>query len=80
MAQPMRSHEHARATPPPPRDPTAVQRAYRRERAKRRHRQDRIYERRLAALRFTAVMVGLLALGGFLAMTVWQEIQRLFGL
>ena len=63
-----------------PLDPHAVGRAYRLERAKRRAREDRQRERRMAALRFVGVVVALLLTCVFLSLTVWQEIQRLFGL
>jgi hypothetical protein len=63
-----------------PLDPHAVGRAYRLERAKRRAREERLRERRMAALRFVAVVVALLLTCLFLSLTVWQEIQRLFGL
>ena len=64
----------------PPLDPSAVERAYRLERAKRRARLERKRERRLAALRFFTVLVALLAFGVFLTLTVWQQVERLFGL
>jgi type VI protein secretion system component VasF len=63
-----------------PLDPHAVGRAYRVERAKRRAREDRLRERKMAALRFVAAVVALLLTFVFLSLTVWQEIQRLFGL
>ena len=63
-----------------PLDPHAVGRAYRLERAKRRARENRLRERRLAALRFVVVVVALLLTCVLLSLTVWQEIQRLFGL
>jgi cell division septal protein FtsQ len=78
MAQPARRQAQAPETPPL--DPSAVQRAYRLERAKRRARERRALERRLAALRFAVVLVLLLALSAFITLTAWQQIQRLFGL
>jgi hypothetical protein len=78
MAQPARRRRHAEDLPPV--DPTAVQRAYRHERAKRRARERRAQERRLAGFRFTAVVFVLLVLSTALAYVVWQQIQRLFGL
>jgi len=64
----------------PPVDPNAVRRAYRLERAKRRVRERRAQEQRLARLRFLLVLV--LLTGGlvFLVSSVWNEVQRLFGL
>ncbi len=64
----------------PPIDPLAIERAYRFERAKRRARLERHRERRLAGLRFLAVVLTLLVLSVFLSLTIWEEIQRLFGL
>jgi hypothetical protein len=61
-------------------DPTAVQRAYRRERARRRAREDRAYERNLARLRFWLALTAVIATSVVLAIVIWNEIQRLFGL
>jgi hypothetical protein len=63
-----------------PVDPLAVNAAYRRERAKRRARVQRAHARRLAGARFFAMLGVLLAISVFLGLTIWQEIQRLFGL
>jgi hypothetical protein len=78
MAQPARYDEDASESPPV--DPLAIQRAYRRERARRRARKERMRERRLAGVRFLVVIAALLTLSSFLTLTIWQEIQRLFGL
>jgi hypothetical protein len=78
IAQPAPSSEHAPEDPPI--DPFAIRRAYRRERARRRARDDRRRERRLAGLRFLFFVSVLLTLSVFMTLTVWQEIQRLFGL
>ena len=64
----------------PPLDPHAVERAYRLERAKRRARVNRVRERRLAAIRFFAVLLALVGLSVFLLLTIWQQVERLFGL
>jgi hypothetical protein len=61
-------------------DPTAVQQAYRRERARRRAREDRKRERRLAALRFWLGVVVVIAIAITFAVFIWHEIHRLFGL
>ncbi|MEX2211170.1 MAG: hypothetical protein WD689_05345 [Gaiellaceae bacterium] len=74
MAEPLHVPES------PPVDPSAVRKAYRRERAKRRARRDRIREQRLAGFRFMVVLFALLALSVFLTLTAWHEVQRLFGL
>ena len=64
----------------PPVDPYAVDRAIVLQRARRQARIERRRARRLASLRFWFVVVALLALSGYVSVTVWREIQRLFGL
>jgi hypothetical protein len=61
-------------------DPTAVHRAYRRERARRWHRTERARERRLAGLRFWLAVVAVIATSVGLAIVIWNEIHRVFGL
>lgn len=78
MAQPARKRRRAEDAAPV--DPLAVQRAYRLERAKRHARLERQRARRRAGVRFFVMLALLLGLSVFLALTVWQEIQRLFGL
>ena len=78
MAQPARSRRREREAPPV--DRSAVARAYRQERAKRYARDRRAQERRLARLRFWLVVVLLTSAVLFLTLTVWNEIERLFGL
>jgi hypothetical protein len=63
-----------------PLDPTAIERAYRRERARRRARARHEQETRLARVRFWAVMVVLLAGSIALLVLVWHEVEQLFGL
>ncbi|HEY7208163.1 MAG TPA: hypothetical protein VH416_07965 [Gaiellaceae bacterium] len=63
-----------------PLDPTAVNRAYRRERARRRARARHEQEASLARVRFYAVM-GLLVAGSIvLLVLIWQEVAQLFGI
>lgn len=64
----------------PPFDPVAVDRAYLQERARRRVRIERTRERRRAALRFWAVLLTLVGVSVLLTLTVWREIERLFGI
>ena len=78
MAQPARSPRRQRQAPAV--DRSAVARAYRLERAKRYARERRDQERRLARLRFWLVLVLLLSAVLFLTLTVWNEVERLFGL
>jgi hypothetical protein len=61
-------------------DPTAVQQAYRRERLRRRAREDRRRERMLAGLRFWLAVALVIATSVTLAVLIWHEIHRLFGL
>jgi hypothetical protein len=61
-------------------DPTAVARAYRRERARRRAREDRARARQLAGLRFWLAVSLVVGTSVGLAIVIWHEIHRLFGL
>jgi hypothetical protein len=74
--------EPAKKRPPdtPPIDPGAIQREYRRQRAKRQHREQRTRERRAANVRFWVIVLALLALSVYLSIAMWQQVQKLFGL
>lgn len=61
-------------------DPIAVDRAYLQERARRRARIERSRAQRRASLRFWLVLLGLIAVSVLLTLTIWHEVQRLFGL
>ena len=61
-------------------DQIAVQRNYRRQRVKRRVREERAYERNLARLRFWLALTAVIATSIGLALVIWNQIQRLFGL
>ena len=61
-------------------DPIAVQRNYRRQRIKRRAREERAYEKNLARLRFWLALTAVIATSIGLALVIWNQIQRLFGL
>jgi hypothetical protein len=65
---------------PPILDPRVVERAYRRQRARRRARLERTRERRHARIRFLLVLVILSSMSVYLALTVWQQVEQLFGL
>jgi hypothetical protein len=78
MAQPAR-----RITPvpdEPPVDPDAIDRAYRLHRARRRIKVERRRERARARLRFAATALLLVAAAVALLLTLWHEIQSVFGL
>lgn len=64
----------------PPFDPVAVDRAYLQERARRRARIERSRAKRRAALRFWLVLLGLIAVSVLLTLTIWREVERLFGI
>ena len=61
-------------------DPHAVRRAYQHHRARRYARIEQRRRRQYARLRFLVVLTVLLALFLFLGLTIWREIERLFGL
>jgi len=64
----------------PPVDSRAVDRAYRAHRARRQAIIDRRRRTRRARVRFWVVLVLLAAASFYLALTVWHQVQRLFGL
>jgi hypothetical protein len=75
----------ARARPAPeedpPNDPTAaVEHAYRFHRARRRARIERYRRTRRAQLRFYVTLCALVFLVVLVSLTVWNQVQRLFGL
>lgn len=61
-------------------DPTSVERAYRRERLRRRAREKRDREKQLAAVRFWLAVLTVIGTSIGLAIVIWQQIHRLFGL
>jgi hypothetical protein len=61
-------------------DRVAVERAYRLQRARRRARVVRSRRQKHAGLRFLIVLAALVALSAYLMLTVWHEIEQLFGL
>jgi hypothetical protein len=79
MAQPLPRPEVADEDEVPL-DPTAVQRRYLLERARRRARERHKQETTLARFRFYAVMLVLGVVSIAVLVLIWHEIQRLFGL
>jgi hypothetical protein len=77
VAQPARRASEPEA---PSFDRVAVERAYRLQRARRRARIARNRAKRRAGLRFLLVLAALVALATYLSLTVWHEIEQLFGL
>jgi len=74
----------ARQTQPedekPPIDPTAITRAYERERASRQMREERARARGRAHIRFYVTMLVMLAAVAAIALLIWQETKTLFGI
>jgi hypothetical protein len=64
----------------PSADPSAVDRRLRRERAKRRALDEHRHERRMARIRFLALIGVLVFVTLFLSLTIWDKIGSLFGL
>jgi hypothetical protein len=64
----------------PPLDPQAVKRRLRRERAKRHALHEHQRERRLAGIRFLALIGFLIFLTLFLTLSIWETIGSVFGL
>jgi hypothetical protein len=63
-----------------PRLPTPLERSLVRERAKRRARIEHERERRHARRRFLVLVLALLFFTAILGLTIWDQIQALFGL
>ena len=78
MAQPAR--RITQVPDEPPVDPAAIDRAYRLHRARRRARVERHRERSRARLRFFVVVFLLVAAAIALLLTLWHEVQSVFGL
>jgi hypothetical protein len=64
----------------PPIDPDAIEEAYRFHRARRKARIQRRRSARRAGVRFWVVLCLLLVVSVVLAVTLWREVERLFGL
>ena len=77
MAQPAR---RVVAPPAPPVDPEAIDRAYHYHRARRNAKLRRKREQARARLRFVITFALLVGLAVFLMLTMWHEVQRVFGL
>ena len=81
MARPEPAVRRGPSTDPPPVDPSdAIRSAYSFHRAKRRVRHERQRRTRQAGLRFAVTLALLVFVAVILALTVWNEVQRLFGL
>jgi hypothetical protein len=78
MAQPARRVVAPPETPPV--DPGAIDRAYHYHRARRNARSRRRREKSQARLRFVLTFAILVGLALFLMLTIWHEVQKVFGL
>jgi hypothetical protein len=78
MAQP--AQRQVTAPQDPPVDPEAIDRAYHYHRARRNARVRRKREKSRARLRFFLTFVVLVGLAIFLMLTIWHEVQKVFGL
>jgi hypothetical protein len=68
------------ASDDPPLDPHAVRRRLRRERAKRHALHEQQRERRLAGIRFLALIGALVFFTLFLILSIWEKMGSIFGL
>lgn len=78
MGYPARQTQHEDEQPPI--DPTAITRAYERERATRQMREERARARSRAHLRFYITMLVMLGAVAAIALLIWQETNTLFGI
>jgi hypothetical protein len=78
MAQPARRRQPQVEAPPV--DPNAIDRAYRFYRAQRHAKVEHRHATRMARLRFWAFLGLLLLACAVVAVTVWGEIARIFGI
>ena len=72
--------EETTADDSPPIDPEAIEDAYRFHRARRRARFEHRRRAKHAGIRFWLVLLLLVAASTVLAVTLWREVERLFGL
>lgn len=78
MAEPARDSRVVEDDPPSL-DPLAIERNYRRERARRRARVERQSAARRSDIRFWITLFVLAFLAAFVILTAWREVQNLFG-
>ncbi|HEX2044295.1 MAG TPA: hypothetical protein VHF23_01565 [Gaiellaceae bacterium] len=64
----------------PPTEAQSYQRALRQARARRRARLEHQRELKRARVRFLFLLVGLVLLTAFIALSIWEKIEALFGL
>ena len=74
MAEPVRLEDDT-----PSLDPLAIERNYRRERARRRARIERRSAARRSNVRFWVTLLVLAFISAFVILAAWHEVQTLFG-
>jgi hypothetical protein len=74
MAEPVRLEDDT-----PSLDPLAIERNYRRERARRRARIERRSAARRSNVRFWVTLLVLAFISAFVILAAWHELQTLFG-
>jgi hypothetical protein len=79
VAEPARRRPPALDEDAPSLDPAAIERAYLRERARRRARVQRRVDSRSSNARYWVVMAVLVFLTVVIALTAWHKIQTTFG-
>jgi hypothetical protein len=78
MAEPARQ-AHVDLDDAPSLDPLAIERNYRRERARRRARVERKSRARRSDVRFFVTLLVLSFVTAFVILAAWHEVQTLFG-
>lgn len=79
MAEPARRRARTLGDDTPSLDPLAIERAYRRERARRRAQIERRYAARRSGLRFWWTLLVLCFLAALIMLAAWHQVQALFG-
>jgi hypothetical protein len=77
--EPARRSARALTDETPSLDPLAIERAYRRERARRRAQIERRYAARRSGLRFWWTLLVLCFLAALIMLAAWHQVQTLFG-
>jgi hypothetical protein len=79
MAEPARSTPTVPSEDAPSLDPSAIEHAYRRERARRRARSERRSAAKRSNVRFWVSLAVLAFVAAFVILAAWHELQTLFG-
>lgn len=80
MTEPARGPAPALTEDTPSLDPLAIERAYRRERARRRARIERRHAARRSGLRFWLTILVLVFFAAVVMLAAWQQVESLFGI